>query len=101
MSHRADATACSKRMKEGCPSSGSVPLRCSSAKLRKIFETSKKNEKFLSYNLSLRWAEPRRQAPVCFVAARIARIDDGVNEIQMTVTLPVGQTCKTLFPQEP
>ena len=37
MSHRAVTTACSKRMKEGCPSSGSVPFAVFKCKVTKDF----------------------------------------------------------------
>ena len=37
MSHRAVTTACSKRMKEGCPSSGSVPFAVFKCKVTKNY----------------------------------------------------------------
>lgn len=41
MSHRADATAFGKRMKEGCPSSGSVPFAVFKCKVTKLFWNDK------------------------------------------------------------
>ena len=47
MSHRADATACGKRMKEGCPSSESVPFAVFDCKVTKKYWNEQENGKNL------------------------------------------------------
>ena len=57
MSHRADATACGKRMKEGCPSLGSVPFAVFKCKVTKDFwnEQEKREVSFLKPLFTLGW----------------------------------------------
>ena len=53
MSHRADATACGKRKKEGCPSSGSVPFAVFKCKDTKNSWNEQENGKNLFKNLPI------------------------------------------------